>query len=463
MGSNIIVSNSEKALIMPSMQFDLILTGGTALTSAGRVDVEIGIKDGKTMAIGDLRTADAVERMDCSGLHILPGVIDSQVHFREPGNEHKEDLAHGSAGAAAGGVTAFFEMPNTSPLTITEEAIQDKLDRAHGRSWTDYAFYVGGSTANVDTLPELEKKPGICGVKIFMGASTGDLLSPDDATIEKILRAGNRIVAVHAEDNARLEERAHMVAGGAPVTMHPEWRDVEVCLKATQRVLNLAEKTGRRVHVLHITTGQEMALLAQHKHIASVEVLANHLTLAGPEDYERLGSLAQQNPPIRDASQRAALWQALAAGIVDVVATDHAPHTLEEKARPYPQSPSGMPGVQTLVPVMLDHVNAGRLTLERFVDLTSASPARLYRVTGKGRIAVGYDADFTIVDMNAKREITNDWIKSKSQWTPFDGKIVQGWPIATIIRGNTVMREDALIDSPIGRPVQFQETINPVG
>jgi len=447
---------------MPSAHYDLILHSGIAMTPSGRTEVDIGVRDGTIVAIGDLRTADAGERIDCTGLHILPGVIDSQVHFREPGAEHKEDLAAGSAGAAAGGVTAFFEMPNTSPLTITEEAIQDKLDRAAERSWTDHAFYVGGSAANIDTLPTLENKPGICGVKIFMGASTGDLLSPDDETIEKILRAGRRVVAVHAEDNDRLQERAHMVAEGADVSMHPEWRDVEVCLRATTRLLRLAEKAGRRVHVLHITTGQEMALLAKHKHIASVEVLANHLTLAAPDAYDRLGSLAQQNPPVRDAAQRAALWQALAAGIVDIVATDHAPHTLEEKARPYPQSPSGMPGVQTLVPVMLDHVNAGRLTLERLVDLVCTGPARIFRTARKGRIAVGYDADFTVVDMAAKREIKNDWIKSVSGWTPFDGVTVQGWPIATIIRGNTVMRDDELLGKPIGRPVQFQETIPPL-
>ncbi len=444
---------------MTAKRFDLVLKGGTALTPSGRQETDVGIIDGKIVAVGPLSTADAANVIDCAGLHVLPGVIDSQVHFREPGATHKEDLASGSAAAAAGGVTAFFEMPNTSPLTITAESIDDKLDRASGRSWTDYAFYVGGSAANIPTLKELETKQGICGVKIFMGASTGDLLSPDDDTIRGILQAGKRVVAVHAEDNDRLQERAHLVADGAPVTMHPEWRDVEVCLRATQRVLRLAEETRRRVHVLHITTGEEMALLGRHKHIASVETTPQHLTLSAPDDYERIGSRAQMNPPIRDAEQREALWRAVEAGIVDVIGSDHAPHTLEEKARPYPQSPSGMTGVQTLPTIMLDHVNAGRLTLERFVDLTSAGPARIFRIAGKGRIAVGYDADFTIVDMKADREITDSWIKSKAGWTPFDGKRVTAWPIATIVRGNPVMREDELLGDPIGQQVSFQETL----
>ncbi len=445
--------------MMTEKHYDMILTGGTVLTPSGPEQIDVGVSNEKITALGSLGDASADQRIDCAGLHVLPGVIDSQVHFREPGNTHKEDLATGSAAAAAGGVTAFFEMPNTAPLTITKEAIDDKLDRAKGRSWTDHAFYVGGSAANIETLPELENAGGICGVKIFMGSSTGDLLTAEDDIIREILKAGSRVVAVHAEDNQRLQERAHMVEGNPPVSTHPEWRDVETCLKATRRVLALAEETRRRVHVLHITTAEEMDLLAKHKHLASVEVTPQHLTLAAPECYERLGAKAQQNPPIRDARHREALWAAVANGTVDIVATDHAPHTLEEKALPYPQSPSGMTGVQTFVPIMLDHVNAGKLTLQRFIDLTSAGPARIFRMAGKGRVALGYDADFTLVDMKADRAIQDSWIRSKSQWTPFDGKRVTAWPISTIIRGNVVMRDDELIGEPAGKPVRFQESL----
>ncbi|MEM6534771.1 MAG: amidohydrolase family protein, partial [Pseudomonadota bacterium] len=241
-----------------------------------------------------------------------------------------------------------------------------------------------------------------------------------------------------------------------------EVRDVEAAVSSTRRLLGLARKTGKRIHVLHISTAEEMELLREAKDVASVEVLPNHLTLAAPDCYDRLKGFAQQNPPIREARHRDALWRALNAGIVDVVATDHAPHTIEEKQKPYPASPSGMPGVQTLVPVMLTHVANGKLTLERFVELTSAGPQRVFGIAGKGRIAEGYDADFTIVDLKRRETITNDWSKSKSGWTPFDGFEAQGWPIATIIRGGFVMRDGEITRRGGGQPVKFVETLEPL-
>ena len=320
---------------------------------------------------------------------------------------------------------------------------------------------MGGSAANADRLGELENMPGCCGVKIFMGASTGDLLSADDDTIRRILQNGKRVVAVHAEDNDRLNERKPIAEEGADVSLHPEWRDVEVCRRATERVLRIAREAGRRIHVLHITTGLEMALLAENKDIASVEALPQHLTFAAPDCYAEMGARAQMNPPIRDADQRDALWKALAAGVVDIIGSDHAPHTLDEKAQPYPNSPSGMPGVQTLVPVMLNHVAAGRLTLERLVDLCAYGPARIFRIAAKGRIALGYSADFTLVDLNRTETITDAWSASKSGWTPYDGMKVTGWPVGTIIRGNIVMQDGELLGEPVGEPVKFQETLQP--
>ncbi len=442
-------------------RYDLVLKGGMVATPGGIVRTDIGVAGGRIAAIGDLGPAAAEETIDCAGLHLLPGVIDTQVHFREPGLEHKEDLESGTRGAVMGGVTAVFEMPNTDPLTTSAETLADKLERAHGRAWCDYAFFMGGTGENAERLGALETLPGCCGVKIFMGSSTGDLLSEDDETIARIMAHGRRRLAVHAEDEMRLKDRKAMVEGGAPVSRHPEWRDVETAYRATARLLALARAAGRRVHVLHITTGEEMALLAANKDVATVEVTPQHLTLAGPDCYERLGSRAQMNPPIRDAAQRRALWAALADATVDIIGSDHAPHTLEEKARPYPESPSGMTGVQTLVPVMLNHVNAGRLSLERFVDLTSAGPARVFNIAGKGRIAAGYDADVTIVDLAAERRITDDWIESRSGWTPYDGETVTGWPVATIIRGRPVMRDGERIGRPAGRAVRFTECLVP--
>jgi len=440
-------------------RFDLVVTGGTCVTPSGRAAIDVGVRNGRIAALGDLGGADAAETVDAAGLHVLPGVIDTQVHFREPGLEHKEDLATGTAAAVAGGVTAIFEMPNTDPSTTTAAAIADKLDRAQGRAWCDHAFFVGAAAENAEELATLERLPGCAGVKAFMGSSTGSLLVPDDATLDRVLAHGSRRVAVHAEDEPRLKERAALAVEAADVHAHPVWRDVETALRATTRLLTAARRHGRRVHVLHVTTADEMALLAGHKDLATVETTPQHLTLAAPNCYDRLGTRAQMNPPIREARHRDALWQAVADGVVDVIGSDHAPHTLEEKARPYPSSPSGMTGVQTLVPLLLDHVHAGRLTLERFVDLTAHGPQRIYGIAGKGRLAVGYDADLTLVDLGAKRTIENTWIRSRCGWTPFDGQDVTGWPLATVVRGRIVMREDELLGDPAGQPVRFQETL----
>ena len=436
-------------------RFDLILSDGEVMTPGGPVACDVGVADGRIAALGSLDPGRAAAVLDCGGLQVLPGVIDSQVHFREPGGEHKEDLETGTAGAVLGGVTAVFEMPNTNPLTTTPDRLADKLQRARGRTWCDHAFFFGGTAENADRLSDWERLPGCPGVKVFMGSSTGNLLVEDDDGLARILAGGRRRVAVHAEDEPRLRERHARVAGGAPVGMHPDWRDVETAVRATQRLLSAARAARRPVHVLHITTAEEMALLAGAKDLASVEVTPQHLTLVAPECYDRLGSLAQMNPPVRDAAHRDALWRAVADGTVDVVGSDHAPHTLAEKAQPYPNSPSGMPGVQTLVPVLLDHVAAGRLSLARFVDLTSAGPARLFGIAGKGRIAVGYDADFTIVDRHARRQIRNDWIASRTGWTPFDGMSVTGWPVHTVIRGHVVVRDGARQGTPMGEPVRF--------
>ncbi len=442
------------------MHFDLLLRQGTVVTPSGRTVCDVGVRGGRIAAIGDLGSAAADQSIDARGLHVLPGVIDTQVHFREPGMEHKEDLATGSAAAALGGVTALFEMPNTKPLTVTPEAVQDKLDRAAGRMWVDHAFYLGGCAENADRLGEWDRIPGCPGVKVFMGSSTGSLLVADDATLERIVQRISRRMAVHCEDEQRLIERRSVLAVADPhPRLHPVWRDELTALQATTRLVTLAEKHRKRVHVLHVTTADEMAYLADHKLVATVEVLANHLTLAAPECYDRLGSFAQQNPPVRDARHRAALWAAVSDGTVDILATDHAPHTRAEKAKPYPESPAGMPGVQTLVPVMLDHVAHGRLTLERFVDLTSAGPQRVFNLAGKGRIAVGYDADFTLVDLQARRVIDDAQQASRVGWTPFHGMAVTGWPLATIIRGTVVMRDGELIGTPGGKQCRFSETL----
>jgi dihydroorotase len=433
--------------------FDLILAGATVVNQDGAALRDIGVTDGKTAEIGDLYAAAAGERIDCRGLHILPGVIDSQVHFREPGLTHKEDLETGSRGAVLGGVTAVFEMPNTDPLTVSAEALADKVKRATGRMHCDFAFWVGGTHDNVAAIPELERLPGAVGIKVFMGSSTGALLVPDDAGVLAILKQTRRRAAFHSEDEPRLLERKHLRVAGDP-SSHPVWRDVATAVNSTERLIRLAREARAQVHVLHISTREEIALLQDAKDVASCEATPHHLTLSA-EDYARLGAKLQMNPPVRGSEHREGVWRGIAQGVIDVLGSDHAPHTLEEKAKPYPQSPSGMTGVQTLVPIMLDHVAAGRLTLQRFVDLTSAGPARIFRIVGKGRIAAGYDADFTIVDLKRRATIRDSWIASRSGWTPYDGKAVTGWPVGTFVRGRKAMWEGEVTTPSTGAPVRF--------
>ena len=439
--------------------YDLIVRGGEVANHAGRGMADVGVIDGKIAFIGDLSQASAGETFDATGLTVLPGVIDTQVHFREPGLEWKEDLETGSRAAALGGVVAVFEMPNTNPNTTDPDTMAEKLARAKDRMWTDHAFYVGGTHENADYLGELERLPGCCGVKVFMGASTGDLLIADDEGVRKVLSNVRRRATFHSEDEYRLVERRGLPRTG-DWTSHPEVRDAESASRSTRRLVGLAQETGARIHVLHVTTKDEMEFLRFHKDVATVEITPQHLTLAAPEAYERLGAYAQMNPPIRSQAHVDALWLwGMQQGVADVLGSDHAPHTKEEKAKPYPASPSGMPGVQTLVPLMLTHVANGRLSLERFIDLTSAGAQRVFGTANKGRMAVSYDADLTLVDLKAKRTITHDQQASRCGWTPFDGVEATGWPMATIVRGRVVMQDGELIGAAHGRPVRFMETL----
>lgn len=439
-----------------TQHLDLILKGGTVHTPGGPVAADVGVANGRITCIG-ASLGDAAETVDCTGLDVLPGVIDSQVHFREPGLEHKEDLESGSRAAVLGGVTAVFEMPNTNPNTDSADRVHDKLKRAHHRMWCDHAFYVGATADNAEELAELERIPGTAGVKIFMGASTGSLLVDDDRALARVLASGKRRVAIHAEDEARMNARKDLRVEGDP-SSHPVWRDDESAMIATRRIVALAREARRRIHVLHITTPAELKFLSGHKDIATCEVTPQHLTLAGEDAYPRLGTYAQMNPPIRSGAHRDGLWHWLNQGVPDVLGSDHAPHTIEEKAKTYPASPSGMPGVQTLVPLLLNHVANGRTTLQRFIELTSAGPQRIFGLVGKGRIAPGYDADFTVVDLKKRWTVGKDWLASRCDWSPFDGMDLTGKAIGTFVRGHKVMWEDQLANAAIGEAVRFEST-----
>ena len=420
--------------------FDLILKNGTVFTPEATEITDIAVKDGKIVDFGSFNNAKKI--IDCTNLFVFPGLIDTQCHFREPGGEHKETLETGTLSAALGGVTGIFEMPNTNPLTITPEAMEFKLKKAHETSYVDFAFYFGGTAEYAEHLSEWENIDGVCGIKIFMGASNGDLLSATDEEIDAIVANGKRVIAVHAEDESIMNENKVTILGDSnDVAMHYKWRSEESCLNATKRIVSIAKKYSRKVHILHITTAQEMAFLKANKDIASAEVLANHLTLHAPDCYDMFGTLAQQNPPIREKHHQDALWAAVADGTVDIVASDHAPHTLDEKSGTYPNTPSGTPGVQTLIPIMLNHVHEGRLSYERLVDLMAYGPYRIHKIKNKCLIRKGFNADFTVVDPKAEHIISNAEQASKSGWTPYDGKKVIGFPTMTIIGGKTIMRD----------------------
>lgn len=437
--------------------FDTIFKGATLVNHDGRSKRDIGVINGRIAEIGDLACASAGEMIDCTGLHILPGIIDSQVHFREPGNEYKEDLESGSYSAVLGGVTAVFEMPNTNPLTTSEETLSDKVKRGFHRMHCDFAFWVGGTCENAHELSELERLPGAAGIKIFMGSSTGDLLVDDDESVRLILKNIRRRAAFHSEDEERLKERKILRIEG-DASSHPVWRDEIAALKCTQRLVKIAHETKARIHILHLSTEEEVDFLKKHKDVATIEVTHHHLTLTA-DDYEQFGTLIQMNPPIRESRHRQALWYGVQQGIIDILGSDHAPHTLEDKLQSYPSSPSGMTGVQTTAAIMLTHVNAGKISLERFVDLTSHGPSRIFGISCKGRLAVGYDADLTIVDLKREEVITNGLIGSRAGWTPYDGQKVKGWPVGTIIRGTRVMWEGEIVTPSQGEPVKFIETL----
>ena len=442
--------------------YDLILRGGTCVLPWGEERTDIGVRDGRIAAIGLAASDTAEEVLDCAGLHILPGLIDPHVHLRDPGQGAGPDMTvesieTGTRAAILGGITALFDMPNTSPAITSRETLDNKRAYLAGRAWCDMGLYVGATRTNIAGLAELELQPNVCGIKVFAGSSTGDLMVEDDASLEAVMRSGRRRIAYHSEDEYRLQERKPHYAAGGPYALHAEWRDVECAFLGTRRLMALAHKTRRPAHILHVSTAEELDYLKDYRDVATVEVLVNHLTQVAPEAYERLGAYAVMNPPIRDARHMEAAWAAVRDGTVDCIGSDHAPHSRAAKERPWPATAAGLTGVQTMVPVMLNHVAEGRLPLTRLVDLMSAGPARVYGVTAKGRLAAGYDADFTIVDLKRRRTIEESWIASPCGWTPFAGMECIGWPVMTVIRGVPVMREDEVIGAPRGEPVRFAE------
>jgi dihydroorotase len=439
---------------MPA-HYDLLIRGGVCLLPWGAEATDIGVRDGRIAALGVAGDATAGEVIEAAGLHVLPGLIDPHVHLRDPGDAAVESIPTGTKAAILGGLTTVFDMPNTAPSITNAERLAWKQGYVEHTAWCDMGLYVGGTKTNIAELAGLETARGVCGIKVFAGSSTGDLMVEDDEHLERVMRSGRRRISYHSEDEYRLQARKPMFKSGDPYASHMEWRDVECAFLGTRRLMALARATGRAAHILHVSTAEELGYLKDFRDIATVEVLVNHLTQVAPEVYETLKGFGVMNPPIRDRRHYEASWAAVRDGTVDTIGSDHAPHPRAAKLKPWPDCPAGLTGVQTLVPVMLDHVHAGRLSLARMVDLMCAGPARVYGLIGKGRLAAGYDADFTLVDLKRRRRIEEDWIVSPCGWTPFAGMEVTGWPVATILRGMPVMREDEVLGTPRGRLARF--------
>ena len=436
-----------------SDNFSLIIKNGSCYIDGKLTKTDIGLSGNKIKKIGKIELNSA-KVYDATDKVVLPGIIDTQVHFREPGSTDAEDLESGSRAAVLGGVTSLFEMPNTNPPTSNLVEFDKKLQAAKNRMHSNYAFYFGATPDNTDQLAKLKDVEGCCGVKLFAGSSTGNLLVDKEADIEKVISSSDRIVSIHSEDEDIIKLRKKFIKKG-DVHSHPEWRNVECAMSSTRRVVKIAERYNKKIHVLHITTKEEVDFLAMHKKNVTFETTPQHLTLYAPDCYEKLGSYAQMNPPLRTKEHYDRLWVAIKNNVVDVLGSDHAPHLKENKDKEYPNSPSGMPGVQTIFPVMLNHVNDGKLTLQQLINLMCENPCKIFGIKNKGFIKEGYDADLTIADMNKEEIIKNEMIASKCGWTPFNNYKVKGFPVGTIVNGNLVMSDGKVIMESKGTPLKF--------
>ena len=436
-----------------SDNYSLIIKNGTCYINSKLVKTDIALSGNKIKKIGKVEL-NSSKVIDATDKVVLPGIIDTQVHFREPGSTDSEDLESGSRAAVLGGVTSLFEMPNTNPPTSNLIEFDKKLQLAKDRMHSNYAFYFGATPDNVDQLSKLKDLKGCCGVKLFAGSSTGKLLVDKEADIEKVIANSDRVVSIHSEDEEILNLRKKFIRKG-DVHSHLEWRNSECAISSTRRVVKIAERYNKQIHVLHVTTKEEVDFLAMHKKNVTFETTPQHLTLYAPDCYDKLGTYAQMNPPLRTKDHYDRLWTAIKNDVVDVLGSDHAPHSKESKNKEYPNSPSGMPGVQTIFPVMLDHVNNGKLSLTKLIKLMCENPSKIFGIKNKGFIKEGYDADLTLVDMNKEQTIKDEMIASKCGWTPFNNYKVKGFPVGTIVNGNLVMSDGKLIEKSKGTPLEF--------
>ena len=436
-----------------SENYSLIIKNGSCYVNGKLEKTDIALVNNKIKKIGKVEVNDT-KVFDASDKLVLPGMIDTQTHFREPGSTDREDLESGSRAAVLGGITSVFEMPNTNPPTSNLAEFDKKLNLAKNRMHCNYAFYFGATPENTDQLAKLKDLKGCCGVKLFAGSSTGKLLVDKESDIEKVISQSDRIISIHSEDEEILNLRKKFIKEG-DVHSHAEWRNAECAMSSTRRVVKIAERYNKKIHILHVTTKDEVDFLAMHKKNVTFEITPQHLTLYAPDCYDKLKTFAQMNPPIRKKDHYDRLWVAVKNSVVDILGSDHAPHSKEDKNKKYPASPSGMPGVQTILPIMLNHINNEKLSLEQLIKLMCENPCKIFGIQNKGYIKEGFDADLTIIDMNKEQTITNEMMASKCGWTPFNNMVVKGFPVAAIINGKIVMSNGKVVTEGFGQPLEF--------
>ena len=433
---------------------DLIIKNGTCYIDDNLEKLDLGIQNGKISHIGNLKEEKSKNTIDVTNKIVLPGLMDTQVHFREPGSVDAEDLHSGSRAAIVGGITSVFEMPNTNPPTTNFEEFQKKINIGK-RMYCNHAFYFGATAENYQLLEKLKDLDGCCGIKLFAGSSTGNLLVDKEDDIEKVFKHASKVVAVHSEDEEILKLRKKLIENGN-VKTHPVWRNEEVAISSTRKIVKIAKRLNKKAHILHVTTKEEVDFLSQNKGNITFEITPQHLTIYAPDCYDNLGSYAQMNPPIRDKSHYDRLWYAVRNNYNDTIGSDHAPHLKINKEKLYPNSPSGMPGVQTILPVMFNHMNNGKINLNQIVNFLCKNPVKIFGIKNKGYIKKNFDADLTIVDLKKEIEIKNENIESKCGWSPFNGYKFKGVPIYTIIGGDIKMQDGKIIGEPTGKPLSFK-------
>jgi len=437
------------------MSQSILIRNATAILPAGRAQTDVLVVDGTIVSLDAAPSTQASEIIDATGLVLFPGLIDDQVHFREPGLTHKEDLLTASHACAAGGVTSFLEMPNTKPAAIDQLLIEDKYRIAASKSIVNFGFYIGATSTNVEAL---SKVTGVPGIKIFIGSSTGDLLVDEQEALERIFAETKIPICAHCEDETTVRQNQSRLGNDLKISDHSKIRDEAAAVICTRRVIDLAKRHNHRFHVLHVSTAAEISLITDHANLITAELCPHHWHF-NVDDYARLGSLIQMNPSIKTKSDNTKLWQALLDGQIQVVATDHAPHTLEEKAQPYPKSPSGLPAVENYLALLLDRASRGECTWEQIASWTSDAPARVWGIVGKGRIEVGYDADLVLVDPNQTQTIENSKQFTKSKWSPWAGETLRGWPTRVFVGGRTVFQAGKIVAEQPASRLQFDHAL----